>query len=555
MLIALLSLVAGFLSVLAPCVLPLLPIIIGGSFTGVENKKRPYIIIVSLVVSLVLFTLLLKASTVLIGIDPSVWNYISGGIVVLLGLTMLFPHIWDQIIGRLGLQAKSQELLGSANKTKNGNLSAILTGAALGPVFSSCSPLYAWVIATVLPENIFKGLIFLGAYSIGLSVALLGIALLGRRMIDKIKWASNPKGWFQRIVAILFILVGVTVITGYDKKIQTFLVDRDFLNLKSLEEKLVPNDDDKTDKKSEGKESKKMDQSDYFNITPYNAPELTGLQEWINSDSLTLESLKGKVVLIDFWTYSCINCVRTLPYVQGWYDAYKDDGFVVIGVHAPEFAFEKVPDNVVKAVTDRKLTYPIALDNDFATWRAYKNRFWPAHYLIDKNGQVRREHFGEGEYDETESAIRSLLAETGAKNLGEMTTGASDLPLARNQTPETYIGIERAEGVVNSNYAVGTQSYSLPASLALNKWALGGVWNITDELGSCVSSCELRLRYRAKTVYGVFSGQGTVTVNGATITINKDDIFTLVDSSTSVEDTLELRLSDGLSLHAFTFGS
>jgi mannose-6-phosphate isomerase-like protein (cupin superfamily) len=175
--------------------------------------------------------------------------------------------------------------------------------------------------------------------------------------------------------------------------------------------------------------------------------------------------------------------------------------------------------------------------------------------LIDKNGQVRREHFGEGEYDETESAIRSLLAETGAKNLGEMTTGASDLPLARNQTPETYIGIERAEGVVNSNYAVGTQSYSLPASLALNKWALGGVWNITDELGSCVSSCELRLRYRAKTVYGVFSGQGTVTVNGATITINKDDIFTLVDSSTSVEDTLELRLSDGLSLHAFTFGS
>jgi thiol-disulfide isomerase/thioredoxin len=332
-------------------------------------------------------------------------------------------------------------------------------------------------------------------------------------------------------------------------------VNRDFLNLKSLEEKLVPDDDDNSDKKSEVKESKRMDQPDYFNVATYKAPELAGLQEWINSDPLTLASLKGKVVLIDFWTYSCINCVRTVPYVQGWYDAYKDDGFVVLGLHAPEFAFEKVPENVHKAVTDRKLTYPIALDNDFTTWRAYKNRFWPAHYLIDKNGQVRREHFGEGEYNETESAIRALLAETGAKNLGEMTTAASDFPIARNQTPETYIGIERADGVVNSNYAAGTQNYALPASLALNTWALGGVWNISDELGSCVSSCDLRLHYRAKTVYGVFSGQGTVTVNGATITVDKDDIFTLFDSTVSVEDTLELRLSDGLSLHAFTFGS
>lgn len=242
MLILILSFVAGFLSVLAPCVLPLLPIIIGGSFTGVENKKRPYIIISSLVISLILFTLLLKASTALIGIDPRVWNYLSGGIVIILGLTLLFPNVWDEFIGRVGFQAKSQQLLGEAGKTKNGTLSAVFTGLALGPVFSSCSPLYAWVIATVLPESTAKGLLYLGLYSVGLASALLGIALLGRKMIDRIKWASNPYGMFQRIIAVLFILVGIAVATGYDKKIQTYLVDRDFVNLKTLEEKLVPED-------------------------------------------------------------------------------------------------------------------------------------------------------------------------------------------------------------------------------------------------------------------------------------------------------------------------
>ena len=242
MVIFILSMIAGFLSVLAPCVLPLLPIIIGGSLSGHESKKRPYIIVGSLVVSLILFTLLLKVSTAVIGIDPQVWSYISGGIVILLGLVMLFPLQWDKFIGAIGVQAKSQKLLGDAGKTKNGTLSAVLTGLALGPVFSSCSPLYAWVVATVLPESFGVGLVYLFAYSFGLAVALLGIAILGSKMLDKIKWASNPYGWFQRAIAILFILVGLAVITGFDKDVQSYLVERDFLNLKTLEEKLVPED-------------------------------------------------------------------------------------------------------------------------------------------------------------------------------------------------------------------------------------------------------------------------------------------------------------------------
>ena len=242
MLIITLSLIAGFLSVLAPCILPLLPIIIGGSLSGNESKKRPYIIVGSLVLSLVLFTLLLKVSTALIGIDPQVWSYLSGGIVVVLGLVMLFPLHWDRFIGRIGIQAKSQKLLGDADKTNNGTLSAILTGLALGPVFSSCSPMYAWVVATVLPERFGVGFVYLLAYCLGLAIALFGIALLGNRLLKKITWASNPYGWFQRTIAVLFILVGLLVITGTDKDIQAYLVERDFLNLKTLEEKLVPED-------------------------------------------------------------------------------------------------------------------------------------------------------------------------------------------------------------------------------------------------------------------------------------------------------------------------
>ncbi len=220
--------------------------------------------------------------------------------------------------------------------------------------------------------------------------------------------ASDPKGWFQRGIAILFIIVGIFVATGLDKKVQTYLVEKDFLNIKLLEEKLVPDSNSSSKTNSNSSTSKEK-----FNVTAYDAPELKNIAAWINSDSQTVAGLKGKVVLIDFWTYSCINCQRTQPYLNAWYDKYKDDGFVILGVHAPEFAFEKVTENVEKAVVDASIKYPVALDNSFATWQAYENRFWPAKYLIDKDGQVRYTHFGEGDYAETEETIQALLKESG----------------------------------------------------------------------------------------------------------------------------------------------
>ena len=238
---ALLSYVAGLLTALAPCVLPLLPIILGGSLAGEKKDKwRPYIITASLVVSLILFTILLKVSTAFIGIDPRVWAIGSGVLVIILGIFMLFPDLWAKIIGKLGIEHKSQDLLGKAYKPRNGVLSAILIGAALGPIFSSCSPTYAWVIATVLPVDAVLGVVYLGIYCLGVATVLLAIALLGRRLTGRIKWAANPTGWFQRGIAVLFIIVGIFVATGWDKQVQTYLVEKDFLNIKVLEESLVP---------------------------------------------------------------------------------------------------------------------------------------------------------------------------------------------------------------------------------------------------------------------------------------------------------------------------
>lgn len=553
MLIAILTLIAGFLSVLAPCILPLLPIIIGGGFAGVQDKRRPYIITASLVISLMVFTILLKVSTSLIGIDPSVWSYVSGAIIVGLGLTMLFPHYWDLFIGRIGIQAKSQELLGKAGRQKNSTLQAILIGAALGPVFSSCSPMYAWVIATVLPESTIRGVVLLGFYCIGLSISLLLISLMGRRVLEKIKWASNPTGWFQRVIAIVFILVGLAVATGFQKTVQTYLVDKDFLNIKTLEEKLVP--EDKKEKSSLDITNSQNDlDPKRFNVDPYAAPEITGITEWINSDPLTIESLRGKVVLVDFWTYSCINCIRTLPYVEKWYETYKDDGLVVIGMHAPEFAFEKVPENVRKAVEDRGLTYPVALDNIFATWQAYNNRFWPASYLIDRNGNVRREHFGEGEYMESEQAIRDLLGES-AKDTKTTVTSVVNVPTSRYQTPETYLGGARAERKVISTKL-----------LAKDEWSTSGSWDQTqEELISTGNDSILKIKVTAKKVFLVMSptigGTSTigVSLNGISqspVLVVQPDLYKIIDSTELLDGaTVELLVPIGTKLNAFTFES
>jgi cytochrome c biogenesis protein CcdA/thiol-disulfide isomerase/thioredoxin len=600
LLTVILSFGAGLLSTFAPCVLPLLPIVLGGSLAPgtdgkSQDKKRPYIITASLVASLIIFTIILKASTALIGIDPKVWSFASGGLIVILGLFMLFPDLWVKVISKLGFEHKSQSLLTKAFQNKNKTLSAILTGAALGPVFSSCSPTYSWVIATVLPENSFRGVIYLGIYCLGIATSLLAVALLGRKLLVKVKWATNPNGIFQKVIALMFLFVGLAIITGYDKKIQTWAVSADILSIKKLESKLVPEDRtqgvsdsakaipdksaiDTTVGNASGSTANNNSAKKQFNVQPYAAPELQKVAAWINTQPLTLESLKGKVVLIDFWTYTCINCQRTQPYLNDWYKKYKGQGFEIIGMHAPEFAFEKVQANVEKAVKVEGINYPVALDNDFATWRGFKNQFWPAKYLIDKDGQVRYTHFGEGDYDVTESAIQTLLKEAGQTVSINITKPAEATRLDGELSPETYLNYSRGENFANNkefkedeatNY---TGLKAVPGGLAPNSWSLSGSWQIgSDSSQSKADNTTLTYNFSAKEVYLVMSGppgavvkaqvEGVSNVNGFDVNQNGDIIldsarlYKVVKSSEFIKNkNLTLIFPAGVTVNAFTFG-
>ncbi|HET9129979.1 MAG TPA: thioredoxin family protein, partial [Terriglobia bacterium] len=218
-------------------------------------------------------------------------------------------------------------------------------------------------------------------------------------------------------------------------------------------------------------------------------PSLEGAVSWLNSAPLMPESLRGKVVLVDFWTYSCINCLRALPYITTWYAKYKDHGLVVLGIHSPEFAFEKNENNVKRAVRDLGIKYPVALDNNYAIWQAFNNQYWPAHYFIDAKGHIRGHHFGEGNYDESEELIRQLLSEAGAHDLP---SAASDIRKDGIQasadekhvgSPETYIGYDRAQHFVSSGgFGRGeSKSYSTPDKLNLNEWGLSGSWRVEPE--------------------------------------------------------------------------
>jgi len=316
-------------------------------------------------------------------------------------------------------------------------------------------------------------------------------------------------------------------------------------------------------------------------------PSFAGATLWLNSPPLTPESLRGKVVVVDFWTYSCINCLRALPYVESWYQKYKDHGLVVIGVHAPEFAFEKDPNNVRRAVADLKIAYPVALDNDYAIWQAFNNQYWPAHYFIDATGHIRAHHFGEGNYDESEQIIRTLLTEAGQSDLpppgmgGAKAVGVQAPPdEAHDQSPETYVGYRRADNFASPGGFAQDQAhgYTAPAALKLNQWALSGSWNVDPEkavLGA--SGGKLEFRFYARDLHLVLGpGSGgkpvrfRVTLDGAAPAANHgadtdssgagiidgQRLYQLIRQSGDVgEHVFSIEFLDpGVQAYSFTFG-
>jgi len=555
------------LTVLAPCVLPLLPVIIGGSVTGdTKDKKRPLIIAASLAVSLIIFTLLLKATTLLINIPPNSINYFSGGLILMIGVVSLFPGIYARVIAKLGIEQSAQKALGKGYNNRREFIGPMITGAAMGPVFSSCSPVYAYILATVLPTDFSQAIVYIIAYVLGLSLLLLVVGYYGQGFVGKIKFASNPRGWFQRGIAILFIVVGLSIFTGADARFQTFISDHTPFNFDALSSKFLP------------ATKNKVTNSGLFNVKAYTAPQFAGLTNWINSQPLTEKQLRGKVVLVDFWTYSCINCIRNNPYLEKWYQTYKNDGLVVIGMHAPEFSFEKIPANVEQAVKNQHITYPVALDNNYDTWNAFNNQSWPTSYLINAQGQVVRVHYGEGEYSQEEDAIRQLLIANGA-NLSDkmLVSNHVSVPVTSQQTPETYLGTEKETDYEGTPaLAAAPQSTFTPAAgLAKDDWTLGGKWEVDGEDIIARGNSTLSFHVAARDVY-VVGGSSTpqpvgITLDGKPISATGNAGADVHDSSVKIGEsqlyrlvhfpaftsgsTVTLTVPDGVQLNVFTFGS
>lgn len=305
---------------------------------------------------------------------------------------------------------------------------------------------------------------------------------------------------------------------------------------------------------------------------PYAAPEFAAIAQWINSKPLSIQGLRGKVVLVDFWDYSCVNCIRTLPYVAQWDRDYRDKGLVVIGVHTPEFSFAKNPENVAAAVAKHKITYPVALDNEYQTWANFHNRYWPAHYLIDPQGRVVYTHFGEGEYDVMEHNIRALLGLGAAQSKADSPNATS----AENQTPETYLGAKRMKRFASTQeVTLGQgQKFEFPTQLSLHQWALQGGWKIEDERAVAQSKdAALRIRFAAKDVFLVLGSeddktrQVRVMLNGQPIAaaagkdvlsgaalVKSQTIYHLVHQHSPSQGVLEIQAEPGVTAYAFTFG-
>ncbi len=563
MILAIVSFLSGMLTVLAPCVLPLLPIIVGGTLKGeARDKARPFIIAGSLAVAVVLFTLVLKVSTSLIAIPASVWTTISGGIIIIFGLVSVFPHWWEKISIQLNLLGRSNALL-QRSADKKTRFGEILLGMSLGPVFSSCSPVYFVILATVLPQQFLAGLVYLIIYALGLATSLLLIGLLGQQVVKRARFLADANGWFKRGLGIVFIMVGIGILTGVDKNIQTYVASHNFFDITQVEQSLlrwsnstraelpiipssvspVTNNSPSSifgrtvDASSENSMRIRLEkQSQYPRYV-----EIAKPSGFVNSDSLTLGQFVGKkVILVDFMTYSCINCQRTFPYLNAWYAAYKDQGLEVIAIHTPEFSFEKKIENVREAMKREGITFPVVLDNDYGTWNAYANQYWPRKYLIDIDGFVVYDHIGEGNYDETEAKIQELLAERmirlGEKN--NLNTGVvhptNTVSRIDADSPETYFGSARNELLANGKaLTAGTQTLTRVDQIKRNQLYLTGSWRFTDEYAENQSAgATIQYRFQAKAMYLVARADKEtlveVRLDGASLTAKnagKDVLF------------------------------
>ena len=497
MILVLLVYLGGVLTILSPCILPVLPFVFARSEQRFLSSGLPMLIGMAVTFAGI-------ASLAAVGGAWAVRINQYGRVLALVLLaafaaTLLSRHLADWMARPFVALGNRLLPLSAEGEAKGGLVASLLLGVATGFLWAPCAgPILGLVLTGAAisgPNAHTSALLF--AYAAGAATSLAIAILAGGRVFAGLKRSLGTGEWIRRALGVAVLLAVVAIAFGWDGSVLTRL---SLAGTNRLEQSLL--DTIKPDAAAARNApamagSMTGGQAMMMSGKPSGGlpiegemPSLGGATGWLNSLPLTAEELRGKVVLVDFWTYSCVNCLRALPYVKAWYAKYKDHGLVVVGVHSPEFAFEKDPVNVRRAVGELGVTYPVALDNDYAIWQGFDNQYWPAHYFIDADGHIRGHHFGEGDYEESERTIRRLLAEGGYTDLpppGMQSDGAVGVQApadeADDQSPETYLGYARAQNFRSPGGLTHDrpQSYTAPAALELNQWALEGMWVVDPE--------------------------------------------------------------------------
>jgi cytochrome c biogenesis protein CcdA/thiol-disulfide isomerase/thioredoxin len=582
MVLFVLAFLGGVLTILSPCILPILPFTFARADQPFRKSGLPLLLSMAVTFAAV-------ASLAVVGgswlVRANQYGRIAALIVfAILGLSLLWPAFAERL-SRPFVQLGNRLTNSASSDSRGGVLQSLLLGVATGLLWAPCAgPILGLILAgAALQGASAHTTLLLFTYAVG-SISSLAVALLaGGRVFEAMKRSLGAEEWIRRILGVA-VLAGVFMVAlGLDRGLLTRL---SLSSTSGVEQSLL----DRFHPRSTDKPADQMTMTSNSTGGSTQVSVLAGLSgatDWINSPPLTADQLKGKVVLIDFWTYSCINCLRTLPYVRAWADKYKDSGLVVIGVHTPEFPFEKDLSNVQKAVHDFGITYPVAMDNNNKIWNAFSNQYWPAHYFIDANGKVRFHHFGEGNYDESERWIQDLLKERNAQQalpagiVNVQAHGAEAAPdMDDVRSPETYVGYQRTRhfaspGGLNQD---GPKLYSIPPQLELNQWALAGKWIDQGQIAVLASAKgKIAFRFHARdlhlvlgpsvdgkpvrfrvTIDGKAPGEnhGVDTNDNGDGIVTENRLYQLVRQKGAITDhtfTIEF-FNPGVQAFAFTFG-
>ncbi|MCO8313695.1 cytochrome c biogenesis protein DipZ [Pseudomonas mandelii] len=590
-----LAYLGGVLTIVSPCILPVLPFVFARTGQPFMKSGLPLLGGMALTFALVASLAAVGGGWVVQVNQYGRWLALL--FVALFGLTLLLPRLAERLTRPL-VAAGGRLSEAAAADTRPRPGASLLIGVATGLLWAPCAgPILGLLLtgAALQGANVATTLLLL-AYAAGAATSLAAALLLGGKVFAAMKRSIGAGEWLRRglggamLAGVVAIALGLDtgilarVSTASTGDIEQALVNRLAGRLPTDSGAMmsqIPRDG------NQPTGSMKMTARIPGELPiEGNLPSLDGAVQWLNSPPLTAQALKGKVVLVDFWTYSCINCLRTLPYVKAWAEKYRDQGLVVIGVHTPEFAFERDVGNVTKAMKDLGITYPVAIDNDYKVWRAFKNQYWPAHYFADAQGRIRYHHFGEGKYAESERVIQQLLREAGAAKVadGLINARAEGVHLAPNmnevRSPETYVGYRRAEHFVAETDLAPDKvaAYSPPSQLALNDWSLEGQWTVGPERAvSNAPASRIVYRFHARDLHLVLGpgadgkpvrfkvlidGKPPGDAHGVDVapdgsgSVTEQRLYQLVRQTAGVKDrTFSIEFLDpGVSAYAFTFG-